>query len=152
MSNICCFAGHSDLYGTDAIYEKLLRIIENFVTVNGINEFWVGNYGDFDKLSAKAVRQIKTKHPQVQINLVIPYLTSELNNYKELYINSYDNILVADIPQSTPKFLQIIKTNQYMINNSDILVCYVSHTFGGAAKTLEYAKRMKNISIINIVV
>ena len=82
------------------------------------------------------------------MNDALKFINYINDNYKELYINNYDNIIVADIPQSTPKNLQIIKTNQYMINNSDILICYVSQTFGGAAKTLEYAKSKKNINIM----
>ena len=84
------------------------------------------------------------------MNLVIPYLTSEINEYKELYYKDYDNILVADIPEKTPKKLQIIKGNQYMVKNSQVLVCYVKHSWGGAAKTLEFAQKRKNIKIINI--
>ena len=63
-----------------------------------VSEFWVGNYGNFDGLSAKAVRYLKEKHPDIQINLVSPYLTSDIYEYKELYYKKYDHILMADLP------------------------------------------------------
>lgn len=150
MRKICSFAGHSNLYGTEALYDKLLCIIEDLIITENINEFWVGNYGDFDKLSATAVRELKQKYPEVQLNLVIPYLTAEINQYKELYYNNYDNILLADMPENTPKKVRILKANQYMVSNSRFLVCYVKYTFGGASKTLEYAKKKSDIKIINL--
>ena len=111
MRAICCFAGHPELYDTGEIYKHLLSVIEDLITAENICEFWVGNYGAFDKLSAKAVRELKFKYPDIQLNLVIPYLTSEINEYKELYYKDYDNILVADMPEKTPKKVQIIKGN-----------------------------------------
>lgn len=149
MNKICCFAGHSELYDTEKIYMRLVSKLDELIEKENVNEFWVGNYGTFDKLSAKAVRELKRKHKQIQLNLVIPYLTSEINELKELYYNNYDNIIVADIPEKTPKKVQIIKCNQYMVTKSQFLICYVKHLWGGAAKTLEYANG-KNINIINI--
>lgn len=149
MRKICCFAGHSKLYGVEEIYEKLIAVIENLVKTEGINEFWVGNYGAFDRLCAGAVRKLKEKYPQIRLALIIPYLTCEINENKDLYRRNYDDILIADIPQNTPQKIQIIKNNEYMANNSQILVCYVKHSFGGAAKTAEYARKRK-IRVLNI--
>ena len=150
MKNICCFAGHSELYCAGDVYEKLLSVIESLITTKGVSEFWVGNYGAFDKLSAKAVRELKIKYPEIQLNLVIPYLTREINEYKEQYYKDYDNILIADMPEKTPKKLQIIKSNQYMVRSSRFLVCYAKHSFGGTAKTLEYSSKRENIEIIKL--
>lgn len=150
MTKICCFAGHSKLYGIDEIYKNLKSSVEELILTEQINEFWVGNYGAFDKLCAKAVRELKGKYPSLMLNLVIPYLTSEINTYKEQYYKDYDNILVADMPPKTPKQLQIIKANQYMVDNAAVLVCFVQHSFGGAAKTLEYAKKRQSVKIVNI--
>ena len=150
MCKICSFAGHSELYGQEAdIYKKLLLVIEKLVLTEDINEFWVGNYGAFDRLSAKAVRNLKEKYSYIQLNLVVPYLTKEINEYREEYYKNFDNILMADIPEKTPKRFKIIKSNEYMVQNSNVLVCCVMHSFGGAARTVEYAKK-NNIKIINL--
>lgn len=147
---ICSFAGHSKLYNTGEIYEHLLSVIEALITDENIREFWVGNYGAFDRLSAKAVKELKNKYPNIQLNLVIPYLTAEINKHKEEYYKEYDSILIAEIPEKTPKKAQIIKCNQYMVKKSQVLVAYVSYSWGGAVKTLEYAQKQKNIRIINL--
>ena len=96
MHKRCCFAGHSKIYHTDEIYDNLVNLIEKLITEENVSEFWIGNYGSFDGLSAKAVRNLKEKYPDVQLNLVIPYLTSDINEYKELYYEKYDHILMAD--------------------------------------------------------
>lgn len=150
MNKRCCFAGHSKLYHTDEIYNNLVNLIEKLVIEEDVSEFWVGNYGNFDSLSAKAVRYLKEKYPNIQLNLVIPYLTSGINEYKEIYYKNYDHILMADLPERTPKKFQILKCNEYMVDNSNFIVCYVQYSWGGAAKTLEYAQKRKNIKIINL--
>lgn len=150
MEKICCFAGHSELFNVDDLCIKLISTVENLIVKENINEFWVGNYGAFDKLSAKAITKLKRKYPEIKLNLIIPYLTSEINKYKKYYYEIYDNILMADIPLKTPIKARIVKCNQYMIKKSEYLVCFINHSWGGAAKTLEYAKKNKKIQIINL--
>ena len=150
MRKRCCFAGHSKLYDMDGIYAHLLQLVEKLIVEEGVSEFWVGNYGNFDWLSAKAVRTLKEKYPNIQLNLVIPYLTSNINADKDFYSKKYDYILMADIPEKTPKKFQILKCNEHMVNNSDFLVCYVEYSWGGAAKTVAYAKRKQHIQIWHV--
>lgn len=150
MNKRCCFAGHSQIYNTDNLYNNLVNLIERLIIEENVSEFWVGNYGNFDGLSTKAVRDLKENHPNIQLNLVIPYLTSSINECKELYYKKYDHILMADLPEKTPKKFQILKCNEYMVQNSNFIICYVQYSWGGAAKTLEYAKRKKHIKIFNL--
>ena len=150
MKKICCFAGHGKFqYGKD-IYSRLSETIEKLIITENVQEFWVGNYGNFDGISGTAVRRLKEKYPHIILNLVIPYLTSELNNNKEFYKNKYDNIIVADMPENTPKRLKIIKCNEYMVKNSDFLICYIEYSWGGAAKTFEFVKKKTKTKIINL--
>ena len=150
MNKRCCFAGHGKICPTDDISDNLANLIEKLITEENVSNFWVGNYGDFDKLSAKAVRNLKVKYPNIQLNLVIPYLTSDINEYKEFYYRNYDHILMADLPEQTPKKFHILKCNEYMVQNSDFIICYVRYGWGGAAKTLEYAQKKKHIKIFNL--
>ena len=150
MSKRCCFAGHSEIYNADSIYADLEKLVEQLITKENVKEFWVGNYGGFDKLSAKVIKALKEKYSDIQLSLVIPYLTVEINEYKEKYYEKYDEILIADISEKTPKRLKILKCNEFMVKNSDFLVCFVEFEWGGAAKTLEYAKKKKDIMVFNL--
>lgn len=151
--NICCFAGHRKLKEKDMliniVYEKCYDLAYEY----GVREFWVGNYGEFDKLAANAVRKLKKIYADIQLNLVVPYLTKEIKNHRLQYDKDYDNIIIAKLPMGTPNRYKIIFSNKYMIDNSKYLIAYVENRFGGAAKTLEYARakndRDKNIQIFN---
>ena len=67
-----------------------------------------------------------------------------------MFYKNYDAILISDIPENTPKRFYISKTNEYMVNKSDYLICYVNHAWGGAARTMQYALGRKHIKVINI--
>ncbi len=148
--NICCFAGHGKIsYGKDIqnqLSDKCRELIADF----GVNEFWTGNYGSFDKLSAIVIRDLKKQYTDIELNLVIPYLTEKINQFRNEYYKNYDNIIMAEIPAKTPKRYRILKCNKYMIDNSKYLIAYVGSSCGGAAKTLEYAKKKKYIEIFNL--
>jgi len=147
----CCFAGHSEIY-TDKhlVYGMLKDKAEELIIEKGVKEFWVGNYGIFDHIATSAINELKKTYPDVLLMLIIPYLTKEINEYKEKYRKDYDEIIVSDIPEKTPRKYYIIKTNEYMINSCNYLICFVNHSWGGAAKTLEYAEKKKHIKIFNL--
>lgn len=145
----CCFAGHGQLsYGED-VYEKLIEVLKRLVTDENVTEFFVGNYGSFDSLCAKAVRHIKEEFPHINLTLVIPYLTKEIENNKDYFNSAFDSILVADMPENTPKAIKILKCNEYMVRKSEFVVAYVKYSFGGAYKAIEFAQR-KGKKEINI--
>ncbi len=145
----CCFAGHGKLYEDADVKMALYNRCEELIIYKNVNCFWVGNYGEFDKLAGETVAKLKQKYPQIKLELVLPYITKDINEYKELYYEKYDDIILADIPENTlPKF-KIIKCNQYMVDNCDYMIAFVNCSFGGAASTLSYAKN-KNIEIYNL--
>lgn len=138
----CCFAGHRKCYDAE-VQPRLMQAIEKLVIENEHIEFWIGNYGQFDDLAASAVRKLKLKYPSITLSLIIPYLTKEINEYRDIYYQGYDSIIMADIPISTPINLKIIKTNQFIVDHCDYIICYVNNGWGGAVKTLKYAKKKK---------
>ena len=144
----CCFAGHSDIWDS-SLAEKIKNVAEDLIVNHNVKEFWVGNYGNFDDSAASVIRELQKTYTDVKLDLVIPYLTKSINEYKELYYKKCDNILIADIPENTPKRFHIRKANEYMVNNSDFLICYIQRSWGGAITTYKYAKR-KNLQIFNI--
>ena len=71
------------------------------------------------------------------------------NKCKELYEGKFDNILMADIPENKPRKFRITSCNEYMVDNSDFVICYIDHTWGGAYTTYKYARRKKK-QIFNV--
>ena len=142
----CFMFGHADCPDTmlPKIEEAIVKCYSKEVTA-----FYVGSRGRFDSLAASAVKQVKQQHPDIKLYLTIPYLTTEINENPEEYYKRFDGIQLANIPESTPKKLMIIKCNQFMIDSSSFLVSFVEHSWGGAYRTLQYAKG-KDIKIINL--
>lgn len=147
MGKRCCFAGHREIY--EEFKDKLKNEIEGLIN-EGVDEFWVGHYGVFDKASAQVVRELKKTYQNIRLILVLPYTTEIINRLREKYYKEFDELLIADIPGKTPVKYRIIKCNEYMVKNSDYLICYVKYSWGGALKTFEYAKKKKHIKIMNL--
>ena len=47
-------------------------------------------------------------------------------------------------------YLTLSPTYASMIDKSDFLIAYVEHNWGGAYRTLEYAKKKKHIEVITL--
>ena len=72
----------------------------------------------------------------IELVLILPYL----NRRKD--ISPCDSSIYPPL-ESVPKKLAIVRRNQWMVEQADVVVDYVLHSWGGAAMTLEYAKRKK---------
>ena len=144
----CCFCGHSNIWDS-GVKDRIKNIAEDLIVHHHIKEFWVGNYGSSDSYASSVIKELKKKYTHIELDLIIPYITNPINEYKEEYYKNYDNILIADIPENTPKRFHIIKANEYMVNNSAYLICYIEWSWGGEIRTFEYAKR-RNLQIFNV--
>ena len=147
MSKICCFAGHRQCNITKELQQQIYCKCIELILYHDVKEFWTGHYGEFDQLAAGIIRKIKQKDLGIQLNLILPYLTAEINQQKNLYAEKYDHILMAEIPLNTPKQYWILKCNQYMIDHASFLIAYINFPFGGAAQSLSYANQKKDITI-----
>ncbi len=135
------FCGHNDIYYDSAIEQKLTDIVEDLIK-NGATEFLIGGYGTFDKLSAKITKKLQEKYSHIKSILVIPYLNRKYD------LSLYDDTIYPPL-ENTPLRFAISKRNQWMVENSEILVAFVKYDWGGAAKTLSFAMQKKK-RIINI--
>lgn len=139
----CTFIGHSILVKLN--FDKLKSAIEEQIK-NGAQEFLIGTYGEFDKLCFLTCLELKKTYDHIKIFKVFANISKMMKeeanrNYKVI---SY-NIEHFHFKQ------RITKTNQSMIDSSDMLICYVDPcvTYGGAFAGFKYAKK-KNKKIINL--
>ncbi|MBR4072430.1 MAG: DUF1273 family protein [Clostridia bacterium] len=135
------FIGHNDCYGVSS--ERLTFTITEEIKKGAIN-FLSGGQGGFDRLVASTIYKLKEQYPHIKNILVIPYPNFTV----------FDNELFDEIiyPQDFEKYhykSAIPARNRYMVKNSYAAICFITHNYGGAAKTFEYAKR-KGLHIYNI--
>ncbi len=127
----CC--GHRDVPEPEKVKIWLKEAVEELI-LEGATCFFLGGYGQFDALAAAVVREQKKLHPQVRSVLVLPYL----DRYYDAY--AYDETVYPPL-ESVPKRYAIARRNEYMVDRADAVIAFVVHSFGGAYKTLCYARR-----------
>ena len=132
----CFFIGHGNT--PERIYPLLAEAVERHITEYDVTDFYVGHYGNFDRMAARAVKEAKKKYPYIQLILILPYHPAERPIEKP---EGFDDTYYPLTNQHIPKRLAILKTNQIMIQFSRYLISYVKHSWGGASKALEYAKK-----------
>jgi len=135
------FIGHKECYGLDSsrVHSEILKLIDD-----GVTDFYNGGMGNFDWMCARIVYDLKKEHPHIRNYLVIPYLTFTIMETKY-----FDSIIYPDGFEKYHFKAAIPARNKYLVDNAGYALCYVTHSWGGAAKTLERAKK-KGLTIINI--
>lgn len=139
---IVTFCGHKNVSDSTVVGKKLRVVIEELIS-RGATEFYLGGYGGFDSLAASTVRSLKASHPDIRLILVIPYLNREYDS------KAYDELLYPPLENVLPRYA-ISKRNEWMVEEAQVVVSYVTHDWGGASKTLAFAKRKKK-EIISVV-
>ena len=135
------FCGHSNFSFDSTVKEKLKELLLQEIRKNPACKFYLGGYGDFDALCLNILKEIKADFPAIELLFITPYLD---DNYSKLETAKlyYDGIIYPPL-ENVPRQFCISKRNEWMVNEADFLIAFVKYSWGGAAKTLEYAKRKK---------
>ena len=127
------FFGHKD---TPKEIEPTLRTtLVDLIENHGATEFYVGNNGNFDTMVRRQLEELSKIYP-ITYSVVLAYLPTKKNEYED-----HSNTILPEGIETVPKRFAISWRNKWMIEQSDIVVTYVTHTFGGAAQFKEMAKR-----------
>ncbi len=137
---IVTFCGHNDTYDTEKVGAWLEDVIRQLID-EGATHFYCGGHGGFDRLVSGVLQQEKKRSPHIQSILVLAYLK------ENPYAVDYDSTYYPEL-ELVPKRFAILKRNEIMVTESDVVVAYVTHGWGGAAKTLECAQRKKKRTIV----
>ena len=133
------FCGHSKIHRTDDFSNWFDMILPSLIE-GGATTFYLGGYGAFDRLAAAAVRRQKEAYPHIEMILVLAYLNREID------ASRYDGTTYPPLEKMPPRYA-ILKRNQWMVCECDVIVSGVIHSWGGAAKTLEFAQKKKKVII-----
>ena len=144
---IITFCGHSQVIFTNEEKSLLRNILLDEIIKNPTCKFYLGGYGDFDVLCLRTLKDLKADFSEIELIFITPYLDK---NYSKLEFAKYhyDDVIFPPL-ENVPRKFAILKRNEWMVEEADLVIAYVMYSWGGAAKTLEYTKRKKK-TIINL--
>lgn len=150
-----CFIGHRNI--NDNIKERL-RIAIEYEIKNNIKHFLIGSHGDFDNLALSVCKELKTIYPDILIEVIVTSLHKANKQlihddiFGKQYFTPYNDVqlIMYEIEEIYFK-KRITISNQKMINECDILICYINNKkkYSGAKIAMNYAKK-KGLKIVNL--
>ena len=157
MDKKVCFIGHRWVDSPNEIRKKLYYQVEAEIK-NGCKTFTMGTHGEFDSMALSVCRELRRVYSDITIQVAI----TSFNTIKPVV--DYDSLFGAEkyIPYDDVETImygieelhykqKIVASNRQMIDNSDILICYVdtAQNRGGAILAYKYAKK-QGLNIINL--
>lgn len=140
---VCCFFGHKEV---PSGLDKLLAPTLTELIAEGVDSFLVGNQGGFDSTVLHVLRELKEKYPHISYHVVLAYMPGKKEEYS-LYTPT-ETLYPEGMESIHPRFA-ISRRNKWMVHESDVVVTYITHSWGGAAQFAELAER-KHKKVINI--
>ena len=145
---IVTFCGHRDFVETAEAENQLTMFLEKYARENVRLVCYNGGYGNFDYFAAKCVQRMQEQYSNIRNCLVLPYIDQPFLDRIAVFTNRFDETIYPPL-ESVPRKYAIIRRNEWMVDSADVVIACVTYSWGGAARTLEYAKR-KNKNIILI--
>ena len=104
--------------------------------------YYVGNQGQFDAFVRSILRELKKEYPQIDYAVVLAYMPG-----KQMKYDDYSDTMLPEGIESVHPRYAISWRNNWMLQQSDYVVTYITHSWGGAAQFAEKARRQRKIVI-----
>lgn len=139
--------GHRDFNGHNIVEENLFSLLKDLIKEKQFVEIYVGRDGEFDIYAATIVKRVQRicGKDNNELICVLPYSKKDTVYYEKYY----DRIIIPECIEKTHPKGAITKRNRWMVEQSDLLICYVEHEQGGAYSALKYAKKLNKKSSIS---
>ena len=142
----CTFFGHRDC--PSSIKGKLYEEVERLICNHGVDTFYVGTQGSFDRMAYAALVELRKQYQHIKVYRVLAYMPRFRDIAQDRSVLD-DTILPEGIEKAHPRYA-IVSRNNWMIDRSDYVVAYITHPTGGAYQSVERAKQQK-ITVISVV-
>lgn len=138
----CTFIGHRGCPWD--MKDKLEEAVEELIVKEGVRLFYVGNQGGFDRLVYQVLCDMEKRYP-IKTKVVLAYINQK---EKDSYYDPEKTVYPEEIAKALPRFA-IHKRNEYMIQKSRYLICYLNVSFSNAYTFVEKAikKELKTINL-----
>ncbi len=139
--SVCCFTGHRVLKDLD--FNLLDKVVLDLIKA-GCNRFLCGMARGFDVAAAESLIPLLDKYGGVELVACIPcanqldYLSkSDKNRYLNILSRCSEKIVLSENYYSGCMHVR----DRFMVDNSDIVLCYLRHKNGGTYYTVNYAQK-----------
>ena len=141
MVQTCAFSGHRVL--TDLDTNLLDRVLLNLIK-NGCGRFLCGMARGFDMTAAESVIALKKEYPHIELVACIPcedqssvMSARDRERYFRILSLCSEKIVLTD------RYFNgcMQARDRFMVDNSDLLLCYLRRSYGGTYYTVGYAKK-----------
>mgnify|MGYP000641248802 CR=1 FL=1 len=126
------FCGHSHVSDAADLSVWLDKVL-NLLIAAGADRFYLGGYGDFDRMAAEAVKAKKDERPGIEMALVTAYLGRQADG------ESYDYMIYPTLRDVTQRSA-IPQRNEWMVDHAARVIAVYNGTSGGTRNTIEYAR------------
>lgn len=131
---ICTFFGHRDT--PDSVRPMLARTLRELIVSDGVRVFLVGHQGAFDRIVLGELKKTKDEFPWIRYAVVLAYLPDGNNES----VTEAETVYPEGL-ETVPRRFAIAHRNEWMVKQADIVVSYITHGTGGAAKYVQKAER-----------
>ena len=138
MGKTCTFFGHHDCPST--VKPKLRSVLVDLIEHHKMDTFYVGQQGTFDAMVRSVLRELSAKYPHIRYGVVLERLPRKRGAFDSRDFS--DTMLPEGIETVHPRYA-ISWRNNWMLKQSDAVVTYITHPWGGAAQFAEKAVRQK---------
>ena len=128
------FCGHREVDEPEQVREWLRETVRRLAET-GAAEFCMGDNGAFDRMAAGVVSELRRDFSGIRSVLILAY-----PDHPAYDAALYDGSVYPGL-ESIPRRFAISHRNRWMVERADCVLVYVRYGWGGAAQTLEYARR-----------
>ena len=141
------FIGHREINRFFYVEEQVKQIVERLIKTKEYVEFYVGRNGEFDLMVASVIKRAQRDYDYSNSSLIL-VLAYPIANMEDME-NYYDEVWYPQELYHVHYKAAITKRNEWFVNNSDLLVAYVTKEYGGAYECLQKARKT-GIEIIHL--
>ena len=127
----CTFFGHAN--APSEIKSRLKEVITKLIENRGVDRFYVGNHGNFDRMALAVLKELSEVYPQIDYCVVYAYLPQDCDDFL--------HTVYPEGIETVPKRFAINYRNNWMIHQSDIVITFVVKSYGGAAEFKKIAEK-----------
>ena len=137
---VCLLFGHGDASDEfiNLVKAKIFEIVRDYEDV----EFLVGNNGNFDFISQKALREISEGNESFQYYIVLSRID------ERALVGDNSSTIFPEGQELVPKRFAISRRNDWLLKRADMALCYVRYVASNSYKLLKKAER-RGVSVIN---